>query len=227
MRFENSQEALFLAENKNRFVGKILLDNNESLCYIASSSHLKHFIDLKDRKILLLPIESKKATIKYSLFAVEIEDTYIITNTNVSNQIIRNEIHSKYFDFLGARSTFLNEHNLGNYKCDIFIPETKTVIEIKSLISLNDIEVFPNVYSKRFEKQLSRIEQLLTEQFKVYLFIISYGPTSEISLNRNIQTWNLLNNCIKKGLIIKAFNCYLANDKIPKIEYSKSINLNI
>lgn len=169
MRFENSQEALFLAENKNRFVGKILLDNNESLCYIASSSHLKHFIDLKDRKILLLPIESKKATIKYSLFAVEIEDTYIITNTNVSNQIIRNEIHSKYFDFLGARSTFLNEHNLGNYKCDIFIPETKTVIEIKSLISLNDIEVFPNVYSKRFEKQLSRIEQLLTEQFKVYL----------------------------------------------------------
>lgn len=187
MRFENSQEALFLAENKNRFVGKILLDNNESLCYIASSSHLKHFIDLKDRKILLLPIESKKATIKYSLFAVEIEDTYIITNTNVSNQIIRNEIHSKYFDFLGARSTFLNEHNLGNYKCDIFIPETKTVIEIKSLISLNDIEVFPNVYSKRFEKQLSRIEQLLTEQFKVYLFIISYGPTSEISLNRNID----------------------------------------
>ena len=64
MRFENSQEALFLAENKNRFVGKILLDNNESLCYIASSSHLKHFIDLKDRKILLLPIESKKSNHK-------------------------------------------------------------------------------------------------------------------------------------------------------------------
>lgn len=227
MQFDNSIEAIFLEENKNRFIGKILLNNIETLCYIASSSHLKHFIDLKNKEILLLPIESKKATIKYSLFAVKIKDAYIITNTNVSNQIIRNEIFSNNFDFLGARSTFLNEYDLGHYKCDIFIPETKTVIEIKSLISLNEKEVFPNVYSKRFEHQLNRIEQLLENKFNVYLFIISYGPTSELSFNKDIKTWNLLNSCIQKGLHIKVFNCYLSNDKIPKIEYSKIINLNI
>ena len=102
----------------------------------------------------------------------------------------------------------MREKNINEYKCDLYIEDTKTIIEIKSVISTSDMGVFPIVYSERSLNQLSKIKELLQSGYRVDYIIVSLNPyVKGIEFLKNTQFYVELEKCINLGMSVHAFNC--------------------
>ena len=155
----NFIEGIFVQELKNRFLCEVLIDGASTVCYVPSSCHLSNFLVLKGKKVLLVPTQVPNARTKYALFAVRYRRSYILLNTSMANRAVENSIHSRRFAFLQKRAFVLKEHRINNYKADLYIQDSSTVIEIKSIISTDVRASFPTVFSERTQKQLTQLQQ--------------------------------------------------------------------
>ena len=131
----NLVKATFKEELKNRFLCIVTVDGRDALCYIPSSCRLSQFIDLTGRIVLLTPMSNTKAKTQYSLYAVEYRNSIVLLNLSKANEIVANQINKPCFDFLGRRSNVICEHLVDGYKSDLYIEDTDTIIEVKSLRS--------------------------------------------------------------------------------------------
>ncbi len=206
---------IFIKELKNRFLCEVNIDGENVICYVPSSCHLSNFLQLEGKQVLLAPTESKNARTKFSVFAIRYKQSYIILNSSIANKAVITNLSNRRFEFLGKRKKYLKEHTVGNYKSDIFISDTNSIIEIKSVISTDTTAIFPTVYSGRALSQLQQLKKLLSEGFKVYLFVVSLNPyIKEIKLNNATEFSNELQKCLEEGMIVKAYSCKLNDDNI-------------
>ena len=115
---------------------------------------------------------------------------------------------------------------IGDYKCDLFINDTKTIVEIKSLLAFEKQAVFPTVYSERAVKQLEQLSALLDQGYSVCFMMISLSTTvKEISINRKIEDfYRLFAECVNKGMKFRGFSLRLNNDGI---EVSSVVKMNV
>lgn len=205
----------YKSELKNRFLCEVNIDNEDVVCYVPSSCHLSNFIHLEGKHVLLVPTKTINTRTSMALFAVPYKRNYIILNTSMANKAIEYAIHGKRFSFLGRRSVVVKEHTVKGYKSDLFLPETNTIIEIKSIISSNVNAVFPTVYSERTVHQLRAIHSMLHNGYKVCFIIVSLHPyVKNIQVDTNTEFYSELIKCVEAGLILKAYTCRLQNGKI-------------
>ena len=215
---ENSSkyiEGVFVKELKNRFLCEVLINGESTVCYVPSSCHLSNFLDLKGKTVLLIPTQTPKSRTSYALFAVPFKRNYLILNTSMANSAIVNSLNSRRFSYLGKRKTILTEHKIDDYKTDIYIKDTNTVVEIKSIISTNSPGIFPTVYSERTLQQLSKIQELLSRGYKVCFMIVSLNPyLKEIRIDEKTEFFSELSSCIEKGMAVKAYSCKFDEDQL-------------
>lgn len=211
-------DGVFVKELKNRFLCEVLINDESVECYVPSSCHLSNFIDMSNCKVLLKK-NPENARTKYSLFAFEYKQKFILLNTSIANTFIYEQISSRKFNFLGPRKKIHKEFKFENYKSDLFIEDTKSFIEIKSLISLDETGLFPTVYSERTLQQLIYFLDYLKRGYKIYFFIISLNPfVNRIKINKNTSFYALLEKCISLGLQLYGFKIDYTDDiKIKKI----------
>ena len=214
---------IFVRELKNRFLCEVKIDGKVEECYVPSSCHLSNFLQLKGKKVILVHTQGKHPRTRYALYAMPYKRNYIVLNTSLSNTAIENSIHSRRFSFLGKRNEIIREHCIDEYKADIYIPTSKTIIEIKSVLSSTDTAVFPTVYSERTQNQLKSIQALLDEGYKVCFIIVSLNPyLKEIVINKDTEFYVELTRCIEKGMELRAYTSHL---KDYEIEIKKQIQL--
>lgn len=205
----------FKSELKNRFLCEVQIDNEDVVCYVPSSCHLSNFLQLEGKKVLLVPTKTAGSRTPYALFAVPYKQSHIILNTSIANRAIENSIHGRRFSFLGKRKNIIIEHTVDGYKSDLFLPASDTIIEVKSIISVNDKAIFPTVYSERTINQLKAIYSILLKGYKVCLAIVSLNPyVKNIQIDRTTEFYTELVQCLDAGLILKAYTCRLQNDKV-------------
>lgn len=215
----------FKRELKNRFLCEVSIDGEDVVCYVPSSCHLSNFLQLEGKKVLLVPTQTPNSRTPYALFAVPYKRNYIVLNTSLANRAVENSIQSRCFCFLGERKSRIKEHTIDSYKTDLYLPKTKTIVEIKSIISVADNAMFPTVYSERTIKQLNQIFQLLKKGYKVCLMIVSLHPyINAIIIDKDSEFYAELGKCINAGLIIKAYTSRLKGfsmsiDKEIEIKY--------
>ena len=126
---------------------------------------------------------------------------------------------------IGIRKNVLKEHKIGDYKADIYIKDTNTIIEIKSIITTNRLGIFPTVYSERTLNQLEKIQDLLSQGYKVCFIIISLNPyVRKIKIDQKTKFFNCFHDCIEKGMIIKGYTCDLIGGNL---KINKEIELDI
>ncbi len=199
---------IFKTEIKNRFLGTVNVEGTDTVCYIPSSCRLSNFIDLSNRHVMLQPIKKKDARTKYSVFAVKYRRSYVLLNLSVSNRIIEESIHRKIFAFLGTRKRVFREKNIDGYKSDLYLEDTDTVIEVKSILSFDKIAQFPTVFSERAICQLENIKGLLNAGHKVcYMFVSMYSGIKKVCINEQQEKYyKLFRECIKCGMEVCAFS---------------------
>lgn len=209
---------LFMSESKNRFLCTVTIDGAEEICYIASSCRLDNFIDLRGKSVLLIKNKGTKGRTQYAVIGVKHKRNYIILNTSWANKAIDSSFLKRRFSFLGKRKDYRTEYDVKGYIADFFVPCSKTVIEVKSVIATSETAVFPTVYSERTLGQLKAIADLLDEGYKGYFFIVSLNPYVKcINLLNDSEIVKQLNKCIARGMVVKGFCCRLSNEGLPQI----------
>ncbi len=217
------KEGIFVRELKNRFLCEVLIDGTPTVCYVPSSCHLGNFLSLAGKRVLLLPTEARNARTAYALFAVPYKRSYIMLNTSVANIAVFKSIQGRKFHFLGNRRTVFREHIVEGYKTDLFIEETKTIIEIKSVIAIGKSASFPTVYSARTQGQLIALRSLLARDYRVAFFVVSLNPyVTDIHIDLASSFFQEYQRNTSSGMIGKAFSCRLG-DTGPMIDREISL----
>ena len=205
----------FVRELKNRFLCEVKIDGKVEECYVPSSCHLSNFLQLKGKRVVLVPTQGKNPRTRYALYAAPYRKNYIVLNTSLSNIAIEKGIHNRRFSYLGKREDVQKEYSIEGYKADIYIPTTKTIIEIKSVLSIKDEAVFPTVYSERTQNQLKSIQEMLDKGYKVAFIIVSLNPyIKEITIDKSTAFYVELTKCIEKGMDFRAYTSQLCNYEI-------------
>ena len=201
-------EGIFVKELKNRFLCEVLIDGVSTVCYVPSSCHLGNFLDLQNKKVLLVRTQTPKSRTQYALFAIPYKRSQIILNTSMANSAVANSVGSRRFSYLGPRKTIFMEHRIDDYKSDLYIKDTNTIIEIKSIIATSKTGVFPTVYSERTLNQLEKIQYLLSHGYRVCFIIVSLNPyVSEIQIDDQTEFFRHFQVCIDQGMIVKGYAC--------------------
>ena len=121
------------------------------------------------------------------------------------NAVLEEQITRRCFAFLGERQQIRREKLIEGYKADLYIEDTGTVIEIKTVLSTAKEAEFPTIYSERTISQLKKIKSLLEKGHSCCLLFISLSPTvCSINLNYDPKFLELFKLCVDKGLIYKA-----------------------
>lgn len=204
---------IFLTEDKNRFLCTVNVNGAKETCYIASSCRLDNFIDLRKKTVLLKATTSKKASTRFAVCAVKHKRSFILLNTSLANKAVENSLSSRKTAFFGYRLDAKKEHTVDGYKADFYFPTSKTIVEIKSVISTESTATFPTVFSERTISQLLLLEQLLQNGYSARFVIVSLNPyVQEIMILKNTEFYSHLMRCIEHGLEIDCFTCRLSDD---------------
>lgn len=205
----------FCRELKNRFLCEVVIDNKPTVCYVPSSCHLGNFIRLEGKQVLLKRTATKDSRTDFAVLAVPYKRNYIVLNTSMANRAIETDIGSRRFSFLGKRKSVIKEHSVDGYKADLYIKDTDTIIEIKSVISVDELAIFPSVYSERTQRQLQQIQQLLKQGKRVVFFIVSLNPyVKQIVIDKETEFYSELEGCIQLGLQLFAFSSRFTNGEL-------------
>ena len=211
----NYIEGVFIKELKNRFLCEVLVNGEATVCYVPSSCHLSNFLDLSNKKVLLVPTLTPGSRTKYALLAVPFKRSYLLLNTSMANAAVINSLRKPRFSYLGKRNMIFSEHKVDDYKTDVFIQDTNTIIEIKSIISTTNSGAFPTVYSERTIKQLKKLQEFLAKGYKVCFMIVSLSPyLKELSLDDQTEFYKEFMECINLGMKVKAYACRLCDDQV-------------
>lgn len=208
-------EGTFKQELSNRFRCVVNIAGEDVICYLPSSCKLGQFISLSGRMVLLLPVKKQKTDIRYSIFAVKYRNSYTLLNLASANRVIETQLKRKLFSFLGSRSSILREHMIAGYKSDLYIADTDTIIEVKTVLSTEATAMFPTVYSERTLNQLLQLQKLLKAGYKVSFFIVSLCPyNKEILIDKETKFYSEFLKCVKLGMHASAYACRLSKHGI-------------
>ena len=209
---------IFKTELKNRFLCTVCVDGADVTCYIPSSCRLSNFVDLSGRTVLLKPNQSTTGRTAYAVYALKQGRQWILLNLAQANRIIEAQLPRRYFSFLGKRKKVAHEICIESYKTDLFIHDTNTVVEIKSILSFDKSAAFPTVYSERAVAQLKKLSHLLDAGYSVCYLFVSLNPrVKSLSLNKLVPDYySLFRECIDKGMTVQAFSIRM-EEHGPKI----------
>jgi len=220
-------EGVFIKELSNRFLCEVEISGRTALCYVPSSCRLSNFMCLDNKKVLVVKNTSKSAKTEYALFAVKHKRNYILLNTSLANQIIEQQIGSKKFSFLGIRKNIYREKLVEGYKTDIFISDTNTILEIKSMISTENTANFLTIYSERVCSQLKKIQNLLIQGYTVYLIIVSLSESvKEINIPKNTYYYDELKKCMNLGMKLLAYSSVFDGKSFKPLKNLKIVFFN-
>lgn len=199
---------VFKTELKNRFLCTVSVDGVDVTCYIPSSCRLSNFIDLSGKTVLLKPNQSPSTRTTYAVYAVKHGRQFILLNLAQANRVIEAQLPRRYFSFLGKRKKVLHEICINNYKTDLFVRDTNTIIEIKSILSFEKSASFPSVYSERAVGQLKKLSQLLDAGYKVCYLFVSLNPgVKELRINKSVSDYyDAFQECVNKGMLVRVFS---------------------
>ena len=226
--FENAfVQGIFKEELNNRFLCLVEVNGIDTLCYIPSSCRLSNFIDLSGKEVLLSPNKSSSKTrTEFTVYAFSYRNDFILLNMSTANSVIKNNISRRYFSFLGKRSSIRTEYRIGDYKTDLFIEDTKTIVEVKSILSFSKTAKFPSVYSQRAIDQLVKLIELMDKGYNVsYIFVSLYPRVKQIVISNECEEYHdLFIQCINKGIMVKGLSLRL-KDGNPVIQSSLPVFL--
>ncbi len=208
-------EGVFVHELRNRFLCEVIISGISTVCYVPSSCHLSNFLSLQGKRVLLIPTATPNARTSYALFAVPYKRNYIILNSSIANRAIEFSLKGRRFSFLGKRSTVLPEHHVEGYKTDLFIEDTKTIIEVKSVISVAEEALFPTVYSERSLVQMGKLKEFLAQGYKVHYDIVSLNPyVKSLRMNTETAYYRMMSECSEMGMTLMAHSCCIKGTNV-------------
>lgn len=167
-------KAVFVSEGKSRFICNILYEEEILECYVPITCKLSSLLSLEGKEILIRETTKAAKRTKFTLFAVQNKNDYLIVDTGFANRIV-NAILAK----TESNNLFYPEQIVENYKCDFYSATSKTLVEVKSVITTEQEVLLPNMKTQRAIIQLHNICSLLSKGYRAEYFIVAFAPQLE------------------------------------------------
>lgn len=167
-------KAVFVSEGKSRFICNILYNEEILECYVPITCRLSSLIFLEGKEILIRETTKAAKRTKFTLFAVQNEKDYLIVDTGFANHIVKAILSETKNEDL-----FYPEQVIENYKCDFYSKTSKTLVEVKSVITTERELLLPNMKTQRAIIQLHNICSLLSKGYRAKYFIVAFAPQIE------------------------------------------------
>ena len=159
-------KAVFVSEGNSRFICNILYEEEILECYVPITCKLSSLLSLEGKEILIRETTKAAKRTKFTLFAVQNKNDYLIVNAILA--------------ITESNNLFYPEQIVENYKCDFYSATSKTLIEVKSVITTEQEVLLPNMKTQRAIIQLHNICSLLSKGYRAEYFIVAYAPQLEI-----------------------------------------------
>ncbi|WP_180953733.1 DNA/RNA nuclease SfsA [Bacillus sp. T33-2] len=216
---------VFVSESKNRFLCYIEINGEITECYVPSSSRIENYLNLGGCEVLVTENNNKKSRTKYSLFAVNYRDRYIILNLNKVNTILESLIINGEL-YPETNYQVSKEKIKDGYKSDLFLEgeDHSILVEAKGVISKDKIVRFPQVSSARSIVQLKALKELLDQGKIVHYYLVALSPIiNKIEIDNKSDYYYHLQRCISKGLFLRGVSITFDG---KTVNYSHEIVLN-
>lgn len=167
-------KAIFVSEGKSRFICNILYNEEILECYVPITCKLSSLLSLEGKEILIRETTKAAKRTKFTLFAVQNEKDYLIVDTGFANHVVKAILAETRNEDL-----FYPEQIIENYKCDFYSKTSKTLVEVKSVITTEQVLLMPNMKTQRAIIQLQNICSLLSKGYHAEYFIVAFAPQIE------------------------------------------------
>ena len=138
---------------------------------------------------------------KYSVYAAQFKNSYVLVNQASANALVSNALGRKCFEAIGKSKSVIREKVIDGYRCDLYLPDSNTVLEVKTVLATGPSVEFPTIRSERRLQQLGKIEKLLDNGVGAYLVIVALNPyIREVTLSGSVCFQTALTRCISKGM---------------------------
>lgn len=195
------KEAIFLREEKRRFLCKIYIDGEEKLCHVPSSAKLRNYLDLKEHKALVTLNTSKNCRTDYKLMALYVDEQWVLVNLSIVNALVK-EYKEEQGELVSGERKVSKE-----YKSDLVVrdegSQKERLVEIKSIISMCDKAIVPHNSGERAIRQLKYLFMVLKKDCYLveYDFVLLNKNIKRIEFdNQEKEYRRLFKQCKKKGM---------------------------
>ncbi len=201
------QEATFIKEEITRFVGRILLNNNEERCYIPFSSKLSKHIPVENRTILVKECETKSG-LKYELFAIKVDHNWHLIDLRKINKLVHSELILNNSEVI-AETTMQK-----GYRADF--SDQANVWEVKALLSQSNTIEYPAMKLDRANKQLESLLKLQADHWNIKLLFVLLNPNIEtLTINKKHKIFHEhFEKLTQQGMEVLFFKLFLENTVI-------------
>ncbi|MCI3918742.1 DNA/RNA nuclease SfsA [Paenibacillus sp. TRM 82003] len=201
----NFVRGVFIEECKNRFLCLVKIKKEEHLCYVASSAKLSNFVDLANKKVLLIKNKGTRTRTAYTLYAVKSELGYMVLNLSVANTLLLEVIRKEYSSNMSIQKEKFTQEG---YKSDhLVVSVPPTIVEVKSILADKKAVRFPSVNGERSIRQLEALEAALLNGYQVrYCLVLLSSYVDHITLDANATDFNArLKKCIELGMGLETY----------------------
>ncbi|MCD1261379.1 DNA/RNA nuclease SfsA [Paenibacillus athensensis] len=201
----NFVRGVFIEECKNRFLCLVKIKKEEHLCYVASSARLSNFVDLANKKVLLIKNKGIKTRTAYTLYAVKGEFGYIVLNLSEANTLLLEVIRKEYSSNISIQK---EKFTLEGYKADhLVVSVPPTIVEVKSILADKTAVRFPSVNGERSIRQLEALEEALLNGYQVrYCLVLLSSYIDNLTLDVSAADFNTrLKKCVDLGMSLETY----------------------
>ncbi len=169
-------ECIFL-ERLNRFVARVILDNEEILVHVKNTGRCKELL-IEGRTGYLVKSHNENRKYKYDLVAIYKDDLLVNIDSQLPNKVV--------YDYLKAGNIFKNlvtikrEVTYKNSRFDIYLEYMnekseleKAFIEVKGVTLFEgDFAKFPDAPTERGAKHLLELVDARENGYKAFVFFL-------------------------------------------------------
>lgn len=226
---EDTYECVFL-ERLNRFVARVILDNEEILVHVKNTGRCKELL-INGRVGYLVKSYNLERKYMYDLVAIEKEGILVNIDSQLPNKVV--------YDFLKDENIFKNileirrEVTYKNSRFDIYIKHLNEMdiveeifVEVKGVTLFDDdLAMFPDAPTERGTKHLNELVDAMENGYKSYVFFLvqAEGVKSfKGNFERDSKFCEALNNAHSKGVGILCYNSTVTPEDLvinEKVEF--------
>ena len=185
MRFSGRLVPAVFQSRPNRFLGVVLVDGVETLCFIPNPGRMKELL-YRGARVYLIPVQSETRKTQYNLTLVDHQGTLVSVDSNVPNKVVREAVDRGIIEPFKEFRVKKAEYTFGESRLDFLLESDsgKLLLEVKSCTLIRDgVALFPDAPTKRGSRHLRTLTRGLTRGRSAVFFLIQRSDANRFMPN--------------------------------------------
>ena len=186
MRFQGSLVPAKFKVRHNRFLGAVLIDGEETMCFIPNPGRMEELL-YPGAQVYLIKRYAKGRKTGYNLVLVDLDGTLVSIDSMVPNKVIWESVESGLIDEFEGLSVAKREYTFGESRLDFLLEGMgdQLLLEVKSCTLVDGgIALFPDAPTKRGSRHVKELVEGLKLGRAAVLFLVQRGDAKKFRPNK-------------------------------------------